>query len=137
MLCCAEEGGVPYKQTTTHCVVRLVALSGLSPSTLAHCQVLRQEAGRLWTDLVSVRAQARAQGRRLSAGELEQMTKGRQYAVHSQSAQALCQKLAATVATATELRRQELAEAGRMQSSCPHHPKVYQMVVWKDQALTV
>jgi transposase len=51
--------------------------------------------------------------------------------------QALCQKLAANVATATELRRQELGEIGRIQTQYPHHPKAYQTVVWKDQALTV
>ena len=51
--------------------------------------------------------------------------------------QALCQKFAANVATATELRRQEWAETGHLQTASPHHPKGYQTVVWKDQALTI
>jgi len=51
-------------------------------------------------------AQARLQGQWLSAGELEQATKGGQEALHSQSVQARCQKFAADVATATDLRRQ-------------------------------
>jgi hypothetical protein len=51
--------------------------------------------------------------------------------------QALCQKFAANVATATELRRQEVAETGHLQTQYPHHPKVYQTVIWKDQALQV
>ncbi len=54
--------------------------------------------------------------------------------------QALCQKLAANVAnveTANELRRQEFAETGYLQTQYPQHPKAYQTVVWKDQALTV
>jgi len=113
---------MPYKQTATHCVVRLVALCGLASATRAQCQALRAEAGRLWTDLVTLHAQARAQGRWLSAGDLEQATKGGQYALHSQSVQALCQKLAANVETATELRRQELAQSGRLQTQYPHHP---------------
>ena len=128
---------MPYKQTATQCVVRLVALRGLSASRLAQCLVLRAEAGRLWTDLLTLHAQARAQGRWLGAGELEQATKGGQYALHSQSVQALCQKFAANVETATELRRQELAERGRTQTAYPHHPKAYQTVIWKEQALTV
>jgi putative transposase len=128
---------MPYKQTNTPCVVRLIPLRGLAPALLAQCQALRAEAGRLWTDLVTLHAQARAQGRWLSAGELEQATKGGQYALHSQSVQALCQKCAANVDTATELRGQELAEHGHIQTQYPHHPKVYQTVVWKDQALTV
>jgi putative transposase len=128
---------MPYKQTGTQCVVRLVALRGLSASAVAQCQALRQEAGRLWTELVHLHAQAREQGRWLSAGELEQATKGGQYALHSQSVQALCQKLAANVATASELRRQERAESVQVHTAYPHHPKAYQTVVWKDQALTV
>src|SRR6516162_6108179 len=128
---------VPYKHVRTQCVVRLVALQGLSPATRLQCQALRAEAGRLWTDLLTLNAQARLQGRWLGAGELEQATKGGQYALHSQSVQALCQKLAANVATATELRRQEVAETGHVQTQYPHHPKVYQTVIWKDQALQV
>jgi putative transposase len=128
---------MPYKQTSTQCVVRLVALRGISPAMRAHCQALRAEAGRLWTDLVTLHAQARAQGRWLSAGDLEQATKGGQYTLHSQSVQALCQQLAATVETATERRRQELSELGHVQTASPHHPKAYQTVVWKDQALQV
>ena len=74
---------MPYKQTSTHCMVRLVALRSLSPTTLAQCQALRAEAGRLWTDLVHLHAQARAQGQWLSAGDRERATKGSQYALHS------------------------------------------------------
>jgi putative transposase len=128
---------MPYKQSATACVVRLVALRGLSAATVVQCQVLRQEAGRLWTDLVRMHAQAREQGQWLSAIDLEQATKGGQYALHSQTVQALCQKVAANVATARELRAQEVAEVGHPQTQYPHHPKLYQTVVWKDQALHV
>src|SRR5215831_12603007 len=145
MLCCAvsrcavsrRRQRMPYKQTATQCVVRLVALRGLSPAVLAQCQALRAEAGRLWTDLLTLHAQARPQGRWLGAGELEQATKGGQYTLHSQSVQALCQKLVANVATATELRRQELADTGPVQTQYSHHPKAYQTVIWKDQALLI
>src|SRR5262249_53443650 len=101
------------------------------------CQALRAEAGRLWTDLVRLHTQARTHGQWLSAGALEQATTGGQYALHSQSVQALCQTFAANVETATELRRQEMAETGQVQTAYPHHPKAYQTVAWKDQALTV
>ena len=83
---------------------------------MAQCQALRAEAGRLWTALVTLHAHARAHGQWLSASDLEQATKGGQYALHSQSVQALCQKLAASVATAGELRKQELTETGRLQT---------------------
>jgi putative transposase len=51
--------------------------------------------------------------------------------------QALCQKFAANLDTATELRRQEVAETGHLQTQYLHHPKGYQTVIWKDQALQV
>src|SRR5215831_21227974 len=103
---------MPYKQTGTQCVVRLVGLRGLSAAQRSQCQALRTEAGRLWTDLLTLHAQARLQGRWLSAGDLEQATKGGQYALHSQSVQALCQKLSANVKTASAIRGQEVAETG-------------------------
>jgi putative transposase len=133
---------MPYKQTSTQYTVHsascaswpcmalhglawpCMALHGLSAAQLAQCQALRAEAGRLWTDLVTLLMQARAEGRWLSAGALEQATKGGQYALHSQRVQALCQRFAANVETATELRRQECAETGHLQTQYPHHPKV-------------
>jgi putative transposase len=128
---------MPYKQTSTRCVVRLVVLRGASTSTLAQCQALRAEAGRLWIDLMTLHAQARTQGQWLSAEELERATKGSQYALHSQSVQALCQKFAANVDTASALRKKGLAETGTIQTAYPHHARAYQTVIWKDQALTV
>jgi len=128
---------MPYQQTAPPCVVRLVARRGLAFATLAQSQALRQEAGRLWTELVALPTPARAKGRWLSASDLEQATKGGQSALHSQSVPARCQKFAAKVETATELRRQEVAETGHLQTQYPHHSKAYQTVIWKDQALSV
>jgi putative transposase len=68
---------------------------------------------------------------------LEQATKGGQYTLHSQTIQSLCQKFAANVDTASALRKQERAESGHVQTQYPRHLKVYQTVVWKDQALMV
>ncbi|HEY7091580.1 MAG TPA: hypothetical protein VH393_00275 [Ktedonobacterales bacterium] len=84
---------------------------------------------------MGLHAEARAQGQWLSARELEQATKGGQYALHSQSVQALCQKFAANVDTASALRKKELTETGAIHTAYPHHPKMYQTVVWKDQEL--
>ena len=71
----------------------------------------------------------------MSASDLEQATKGGQYALHSQTVQALCQKFAANLATTSEMRRQELSGFGCIQTEYPHHSKPFQTVVWKDQAL--
>lgn len=128
---------MPYRQAETACVVRLapLRLTSLSATTRAPCEALRIEAGRLWTVLVRLHADGRGQW--LTAGDLEKATKGGLYALHSQSIQALCQKFAANVATATALRQQELAETGRLQTEYPHQEKRYQTVVWKDQAIRV
>ncbi len=126
---------MPYRTRDTEFRVHLIALRVLSPALLAQCQALRQEAGRLWTDLVERHAQARLAGQWLSSQDLEQATKGGQYALGSQTVQALCQKLTANVATATELRRQEYADTGRIETEYPHHAKSYQTVIWKDQGV--
>ena len=129
---------MPDKQTSTQCVVRLVALRGLSLATLLQRQALRQAAGGWGTDLLTFQAQTRAQGQWLSAAALEQATKGGQSALHRQSVCTLAQTLAATVdGHRTAERRRELAETGYLQTQSPHHPEGYQTVVWKDQALTV
>ena len=99
---------MPYKQTTTQCIVRLVALRG---SRRRHARPVSGVARGGRTPLDGFGhppcPRARPGTVALSAGELEQATKGGQYALHSQSVQALCQKFAANVETATELRRQE------------------------------
>jgi hypothetical protein len=105
---------MPYQLTTPACVGRLVTLRGRSATTLARCQALRAEAGRLWTDLVQLHGAARTQGQWLSAGDLETAPTGGQYALQRQRVQALCQKFAATGATATALRNQECTETGQL-----------------------
>jgi hypothetical protein len=37
---------MPYKHMSTQCVVRLIALRGLSAAQRSQCQALRAEAGR-------------------------------------------------------------------------------------------
>src|SRR5262249_38183800 len=69
---------MPYRTARTECVVHLITLPFLPPATAAQCQALRQEAGRLWTALVALHAQARVQGTWLEAGDLEHATKGGQ-----------------------------------------------------------
>ena len=101
---------MPYKPTTTQCVVRLVALRGLSAAQLSQCQTVRAEAGHHWTDLVTVLTQRRTEGRWRDAGEREQATTGGQYPLHSQSVQALCQKRDSPVETASALRRRKVAD---------------------------
>jgi putative transposase len=65
------------------------------------------------------------------------MTKGGRYRLHSQSIQALGQKLLNNVDTARALRAQEQHAGGEIQARYPHHPKLYQTVTWKAQAIRV
>lgn len=126
---------MPYRSRATLCVVRLVVLRHLPGMTLAQCAALRQEAGRCWTNLVKAHQQARQQGQWLDVGTLEQLAAG-QYALHSQTIQALAQKLDANLTTAAELRKQE-ASQGEVRTQYPHRLKPYQTVIWKNPALQV
>jgi putative transposase len=131
---------MPYRTSATRCAVRLIPLCRLSAATLAQCAALRREAGRCWTDLVADHQQARAQGRWLSVRELEQLGAaggaGGPYALHSQTIQALAQKLDANLATATQVRQQEAGQ-GVVTTAYPYRPKPYQTLIWKDQAIQV
>jgi len=121
-----------YKTATTTVTVQLIALPQLEPATHALCDTLRQEAGRCWSDLVQAHVAAHEQGVWLAEADLNALTKGGRYALHSQSIQFLAQQLLANVATARENRA-----AGKSDAKYPYRTKAYQTVVWKGQAIRV
>jgi putative transposase len=93
------------------------------------CADLRHEAGRCWSDMVAAHVASR-DGQWLTANDLMHEFKGG-YGLHSQSIQALAQKLEANVQGTTE-RRSKGDDV-----DYPYRPKEYQTVTWKDQAIRV
>jgi hypothetical protein len=91
-----------YKQTPTTCTVQLVSYRALSSETAALCEALRREAGRSWTDMLQAHIASR-DGEWLTERDLRTLTRGGRYRLHSQSVQALGQKLIANVDTARTL----------------------------------
>jgi putative transposase len=116
-----------YRSSHTNCIVHIILLRRLSAQQKALCLFLRDEAGRCWTDMLNAHIESRG-GKWLSAVDLSKMFKG-QYALHSQSIQALAQKLEANVDTARELRKSD------PNVRYPYHPKKYQTVAWKKSAI--
>ncbi len=90
---------------------------------MQHCHKLRLEAGRCWTDMLHAHIASR-DGAWLSEGELKTHFKG-VYALHSQTVQALAEKLIANVDAAHGLRKSD------PDARYPHHDKQYMTVVWK------
>ena len=88
---------------------------------------LREETGHCWTDMLNAHIESRG-GKWLSSVDLSKRFKG-QYALHSQTVQALAQKLEANVDAARELRKTD------PEARYPHRPKRYQTVVWKKPAI--
>jgi putative transposase len=126
-----------YKQTATTCTVQLVPYRTLAAGTAALCESLRREAGRCWSDLVQAHRASREAGTWLTDADLRALTKGAHYHLHSQSIQALGQKLLANLDTARALRRQEQQAGEEVRTRYPYHSKPYQTVTWKDQAIRV
>ena len=124
---------MPHRKSETTCIVRILKLR-LSSEKQRQCHALREEAGRCWSYLVSAHVESRGD-KWLTVNDMQKMTKGK-YALHSQSVQALAQKLEANIETARELRVQEAA-IGEVKTLYPHREKKYQTVVWKDQAIRV
>ncbi len=116
-----------YRSSPTNCVVRIIPFRGLSAQQEALCLFLREEAGHCWTDMLNAHIESRG-GKWLSSVDLSKRFKG-QYALHSQTVQALAQKLEANVDAARELRKTD------PEARYPHHPKRYQTVVWKESAI--
>ena len=93
---------------------------------------LRREAGRAWSEMVTFHWRVyRKKGVWLSKHSLQRWAK-RRYALHSQSIQALADKLHANFETARQLRRD-----GDSTARFPYKRKDYQVVVWKGQAIRV
>jgi putative transposase len=117
-----------YRVSGTTCVVRLVPLT-MNKERAQQCADLRHEAGRCWNDMVAAHVASR-DGQWLTANDLMHEFKG-SYDLHSQSIQALAQKLEANVQGTTE-RRSKGDDV-----EYPYRPKEYQTVTWKDQAIRV
>ena len=116
-----------YRSSQTNCIVRIIPLRGLSAQQEALCKMLREEAGLCWTDMLNAHIES-LNGKWLSSVDLSKMFKG-QYSLHSQSIQALAQKLEANIDAARELRQSD------PEARYPYHPKKYQTVVWKKSAI--
>lgn len=116
--------------------VQLVPLRNLTPATLRLCEELRREAGRCWSELVALHVASRG-GTWLSERELKGLTKGGRFQLHSQSVQALAEKLIANVDTARTNRKREQAAGGEPVTRYPYREKPYQTVTWKGQAVRV
>jgi putative transposase len=116
-----------YRSTTTNCRVRLLPLRGLNRDQAELCHFLRIEAGRCWTDMVEAHLASR-DGKWLSEAELKSFSKGH-YGLHSQSIQALAEKLVVNVDSARELRKTN------PNARYPYRPKFYQTVSWKESAI--
>src|SRR5438067_13916923 len=118
-----------YKTSGTTCVVRLVSLS-LNKTQMRQCADVRREAGCCWTDMIEAHV-ANREGQWLTQNDLKRDFKG-QYDLHSQSVQALAEKLDANVQTAKTLREQ-----GKLDIEYPYRQKAFQTVTWKYQAISV
>lgn len=124
-----------YKSSGTICRVHLIHLHALTRRQQEACERLRAEAGRCWTDMVRSHVAQREQGIWLSESDLKQMTKGGVYKLHSQSVQALAEKLAANLDTARKLRKHQAEQGVPVEAHYPYKDKPYQTVIWKDQAI--
>ena len=110
--------------------VRIYRLGGLAPSTRQRLQAAQMEASRVWNVCCQRHQDARLQQRRWpDRDELQQTTKGGQFALHSQSIQMVCHQFLANVETTRQLKPTH----PRMRY--PYKPKQYMTVQWPAQAV--
>jgi putative transposase len=111
--------------------VRIYRLGGLAPSTRQRLQAAQMEAARVWNVCRQRHQDARLQQRPWpDRDELQQATKGGQFALHSQSIQMVCHQFLANVETTRQLKPTH----PRMRY--PYKPKQYMTVQWPAQAVS-
>ena len=117
-------------------VTRQLVLRRLSKGQEAQCETLRREAGRCWSDLVTMHKTGREQGQWISVREMEQHS-ANGYALHSQTIQALAQRLDTNLQTAKALRERQATAGGdeSVTMQYPYRTPTYQTVTWKDMAI--
>jgi putative transposase len=118
----------------TSCKVDIIKLS-LNKSQLKQCLFLRQEAGRCYSEMLSAHIASRSD-KWLSVGELKAISK-KQYQIHSQSIQAIAEKIDANVLSARSNRDREFKVLGRIETEYPHKPKTFYTVTWKRLGIQV
>lgn len=118
-----------YRKAQTACVVRIIPLRGLCKAQAELCFTLRREAGRCWTDMLHAHM-ANRNGEWISYSDLIKRFK-RQYALHSQTVQALAQRLDSNIKTAHQLSKTN------PKAKYPYKDKHYQTVIWKNQAIRI
>jgi putative transposase len=97
-------------------------------------RLAQMEVGKVWTDIVGLHRQARAdQNKWPNRDILQKHTKGR-YALHSQSVQMICHQLIANVDATIERRRNE--PGSRTWLRFPYKEKNYFPVYWPAQAVS-
>lgn len=123
-----------HRLSETSCKVDIIRLS-LNKRQLWQCQALREEAGRCYSKMLDAHVESRTD-KWLSVGEMKSRFKG-QYQIHSQSIQAIAEKIDANIQSARSNREREIKELGYIETEYPHKPKTFYPVTWKRAGIQV
>ena len=112
----------------TSCKVAVVRLS-LSKKQIKQCESLLEEAGRCYSEMILSHVESR-KDKWLSCAELKAKFKGA-FRLHSQSIQAVAEKIEANLESARTNRDREFKELGRIKTEYPSESKLSFPVIWK------
>jgi putative transposase len=111
--------------------VRIYRLKDLDRRTRARLQAAQMEAAHVWMYCLARHQTARAERTRWpDRDDLQRETKGRQFALHSQSIQMVCHQFLANVETIKQVRRTN------PRHRYPYLPKRYMTLSWPAQAVS-
>lgn len=123
-----------HRLSETTCKVDIIKLS-LNKTQIMQCRQLRLEAGRCYSDMLSAHVESR-KDKWLSVSELKSRFK-KQYYIHSQSIQAIAEKIDANIESARTNREREFKTTGKIQTEYPFKAKTYYNVIWKRLGIQV
>lgn len=122
------------KTSETECKVQIVKLS-LTNRQKHQCYALMEEAGRCYSDMIQAHVESR-KDKWLSAGELKAMFK-QGYALHSQSVQAVAEKIETNIKSAKTNRDREFQAFGKITTEYPSESKRLYSVQWKKLGIQI
>lgn len=127
-----------YKIKETINKVKIVRLARLSKYQKLQCEALLNESGRCYSDIIVYINKLRQEDKWINLNELKSVFKGKnRYQLHSQSVQAIAEKIDANIASAKSNREKEYKELGYIKTEYPYQSKLKYSVIWKQYAINI
>ena len=125
-----------YKTSNTIPIVKIIRLTRLGPLQQQQCKALLLESGKCYSDIIQYLNEKRILKEYPSNSDVQKLFKGK-YQLHSQTIQAITQKIDANIKSAISNRKKEFEESGYIKTEFPYKSKTTYPVFWKQFGISI